>query len=149
MSSTYYAGDLFNVVVLSEALGSLHRYQRRSGKCQLIFLLLLLISAAFILLIYRPKRSGRDPGSSPTLDDVGEGSIGGGTGIGGMVEALARRKESRNTLPIGGSAAEVFDEGAGLLIHSDNIEEGVLVRVGSSSSVRRSWPFRERDRERL
>ncbi|KAK4702277.1 syntaxin 16, partial [Phenoliferia sp. Uapishka_3] len=41
-------------------------YQRRSGKCQLIFLLILLIAGAFIVLLYRPHGAPPPP---PFPDD--------------------------------------------------------------------------------
>lgn len=40
------------------------RYQRRSGKCQIIFLLLLLVAGALIVVIYKPRR-GSDPPPPP------------------------------------------------------------------------------------
>ncbi|GAA5928421.1 hypothetical protein JCM3775_000607 [Rhodotorula graminis] len=40
------------------------RYQRRSGKCQLIFLLVLLVIAAFVVLLFRPPRALRSTSTS-------------------------------------------------------------------------------------
>ncbi|GAA6022017.1 hypothetical protein JCM10207_002409 [Rhodosporidiobolus poonsookiae] len=47
-----------------EELKTATRYQRRSGKCQLIFLLLLLIAGCLIIIAYKPRRW---PGSSPSI----------------------------------------------------------------------------------
>ncbi|GAA5822457.1 hypothetical protein JCM5353_000514 [Sporobolomyces roseus] len=46
------------------------RYQKRSGKCQLIFLLVLLITGCLIVIAYRPSRSSTTP--SPITDSTGE-----------------------------------------------------------------------------
>lgn len=40
-------------------------YQRRSGKCQLIFLLVLLIFACIIIILYKPRSHSSDPSPSP------------------------------------------------------------------------------------
>ncbi|GAA5887123.1 hypothetical protein JCM5296_001601 [Sporobolomyces johnsonii] len=59
-----------------EELKTATRYQRRSGKCQLIFLLVLLIFGCLIVIAYKPRRSSLPPpaaaDSLPTLIDGAE-----------------------------------------------------------------------------
>ncbi|GAA5959607.1 hypothetical protein JCM21900_002954 [Sporobolomyces salmonicolor] len=44
-----------------EELKTATRYQRRSGKCQLIFLLILLVFGCLIIIAYKPRRSALPP----------------------------------------------------------------------------------------
>ncbi|GAA5821714.1 hypothetical protein JCM11251_000985 [Rhodosporidiobolus azoricus] len=49
-----------------EELKAATKYQRRSGKCQIIFLLILLILGCLIIIAYKPRRFGSSPSPAPT-----------------------------------------------------------------------------------
>ncbi|GAA5996040.1 t-SNARE syntaxin TLG2 [Rhodotorula paludigena] len=63
----------------ADELRTAARYQRRSGKCQLIFLLVLLVVACLVVLLFRPPRflssssSSSDPSVHPPTATTGGG----------------------------------------------------------------------------
>lgn len=63
------------------------------------------------------------------------------------MEAVVRRNEDTNASPIKRSSAGIFIGEVRFTLAGESGERGVL--GGGSSSIRRSSPFRERDRERL
>lgn len=68
------------------SLLTMHRsYQKRSGKCQIIFLLLLLIAGAIILILYRPIRQSQPKDTvTPFLDADQPHQVGSGLGMDGL-----------------------------------------------------------------
>ncbi|BGP42699.1 t-SNARE affecting a late Golgi compartment protein 2 [Rhodotorula kratochvilovae] len=88
----------YNVEVMREEvrgavdeLSAATRHQRRSGKCQLLFLLLLSVLACLIFLSLRPPRFARAP--SPSLPAPGRAGEGGGAAREGMAsnEEIAQK----------------------------------------------------------
>jgi len=82
----------------------MNRYQKRSGKCQLIFLLVLLIMGCLIVIAYRPTRSPTSSSSTPapTEDTGDQGRIANQEEIAQkLIEELdgrrLRMRESQNT----------------------------------------------------
>lgn len=61
---------VFNLLTIYFSLSLSLSYQKRSGKCQLIFLLLLLISAAIIILWFKPPRPTSSPPPLPPIDSL-------------------------------------------------------------------------------
>ncbi|ORY84709.1 t-SNARE [Leucosporidium creatinivorum] len=86
-----------------EELKEATNYQRRSGKCQLIFLLILLIFACIIIILYKPSRhsspppapapTGKGGSSTPMTDEAA--AVAGLTGDGVLDGRGLRRRRLR------------------------------------------------------
>ncbi|GAA5910206.1 hypothetical protein JCM6882_001772 [Rhodosporidiobolus microsporus] len=116
-----------------EELKTATKYQRRSGKCQIIFLLILLILGCLIIIAYKPRRWGSSPSPSPAPDSPpspGEANT-------PSAEEIAQEL----TKELDGRRAAVVETGAGPLGRRSGVPS-------SSEATRRALFGRSADGER-
>ncbi|KAM0746802.1 t-SNARE [Meredithblackwellia eburnea MCA 4105] len=140
-----------------EELKAATRHQKRSGKCQIIFLLVLLIIGAIVVLVYRPRGArptaliAAPPSSAPPRTPTEEGVVGINRAGGDTSEAVRTDVEPRDEVAVermgdrftGGKWGNVLarrnkGETSGAVERSD------IVGIGERESQRQ----RERGRQR-
>lgn len=115
-------------------------YQRRSGKCQLIFLLILLICGAFIVLLYRPERHSGPPETPGEGVGISDGMVLAGPDLDtGLRWSLRTRATSK-----GRDAKRFIGANRRRRKEETPASEGAAKRRRERSDG--EWPFRENDR---